>query len=91
MPFRRREPREAGSVPLERRPRGFLDALVARQAEVVVRAEHEPVAALHPHDRPGFGLDLAEVRDQVLAARELDQLAALVVTRFLEEVRWRRP
>ena len=37
-------------------------------------------------DRPGLGLDLAEVGNQVLAPGELDQLAALVVARLLKDV-----
>ena len=77
---------ERGAVALERVARRRLHPRVAGQAEVVVGAEHQPLAALHRHHRAGLGLDLAEIRDQVLAARVLDQLAPLVVASFVEYV-----
>ena len=76
---------ERRAVALERLAGGGLHARVAGQAEVVVGAEHQPLAPLHRHDRPGLGLHLPEVRDQVLAARVVDQLAPLVVASFLEQ------
>ena len=48
---------QAGAVALERVARALHDARVARQPEVVVRAEHDPLGALHLDDRRGGRLE----------------------------------
>ena len=75
-----------GSILLERVTGSVLDAPIASQAEVVVRPEHEALAALHLHDRACRALDLPEVGDQVLLARKLDELTPVVMPRLLEQV-----
>jgi hypothetical protein len=74
------------AVALERVAGALLHARVARQPEVVVRAEHHALGALHLHDGPGLALHQAEVRDEVVLARRPQQLDALVVARLLEQV-----
>jgi hypothetical protein len=59
---------------------------VGGQAQVVVRAERDPLAALHGHHRPGLAVHLAEVGQQVVLARRLQLLQAIVGTGFLEQV-----
>ena len=69
MPLRKREP--VSPVPyVVERVAGALDhALVAGQPEVVVRAEHDPLGALHLDDRQRPALERAEVGQRVELAR----------------------
>jgi hypothetical protein len=75
---------QRGPVLLERVARGLLDPLVTREAQVVVRAELDPLLALHRHDRPGVPLEQAEVGHQVLLAGRPELLEAVVRTGLLE-------
>ena len=77
-------------VLLERVAGSLLDALVAGQAEVVVRAELDPLGALHRDDRPRLAFEQPEIRHQVLLAGRAKLLHAVVRAGFLEEVdgRW---
>src|SRR3954471_950453 len=77
---------QARAVVLERLARGGLDARVAGQPEVVVRAERDPLLALHQGDRAGLGLDHPEVRHQVVLAGGAQLLQALVAAGLFEEV-----
>ena len=56
---------QAGPVALERLHRAALDALVTRQTQVVVGAEHDPALALHLHDGQGGTLQHPEIRHQI--------------------------
>ena len=85
-PVQEARPGQAGAVPLERVAGGLLDALVAGQAQVVVRAEHHLLGALDLHQRARLGLDQAEVGEEVLLARGLELLEAVVASRLLEDV-----
>ena len=86
VPFMKREPVRPGAVGVERVARRLLDPLVAGQAEVVVRAERDPLPALHQRDRARLGLDDAEVGQQVVLARRGQLLEPVVVARLREEV-----
>jgi hypothetical protein len=77
---------EARAVVLERVARGGLHPLVAREAEIVVGAEHDRGLPLDLHLRPGLRLDQAEVGEEVALAGRLELLEALVRARFLEDV-----
>src|SRR5205085_3152460 len=61
-------------------------ARVAREPEVVVRAEHHALAALHLGDRTGLASDQAEVGDEIVLAGGFEQLHPLVGARLLEQV-----
>src|SRR5205823_549414 len=65
---------------------------IARKAEVVVAAQHDPVAALHLHHGTGRPLQQAEVGQQVVLTCELELLEPIVGAGLLEEVcgRWHR-
>ena len=78
--------REAGPVAVERVARPLLDALVAGQAEVVVRAQHHPLGALHVHDRPRRAAQRPPVRDDVGLAGRAQDLRALVIAGLGEDV-----
>ncbi len=86
MPLRKREPVRPGAVAVERVAGALADPLVARQAEVVVRAEHHDLAALDLHERPGLGLDQAEVREEVVLPRRLQLLHAVMARGLREDV-----
>ena len=77
---------ERGAVLVERVARALDHARVAREAEVVVRAEHDPLGALHLHDRPGLALEQAEEREEALLPRGGQLLEPLVRARLLEDV-----
>ena len=62
------------------------DALVAGEAEVVVRAEHDPLGALHLDDRARGALERAEIRQQVGVARHAQLLGALMAAGLGEDV-----
>jgi hypothetical protein len=65
---------EAGAEALEGVAGGLLDALVAGEPEVVVRAEHDPLVALHVNHRPGRALEHPEVGHEVVVASSLELL-----------------
>ncbi len=79
---------QTGAVAVERIASTLADPLVARQPEVVVRAEHHDLAALDLHQRPGLGLDQAEVGEEVVLARGFELLHAVVGARLGEYVNW---
>ena len=78
--------RQARAVALERVARALDDALVAREPQVVVGAEHDPRGALHLDDRARRALDGAEVGDDVGLARGAQQGHALVVAGLGKDV-----
>ena len=69
---------EPGAVGLERLARGLLDTRVAGEPEVVVRAEHDPLGALHLDHGRRRRLEAPEVRDEVGLLRRAEDLHALV-------------
>jgi hypothetical protein len=77
---------EAGAVLLEGAAGRLHHPRVLGQAEVVVRAEHQALAALHPHHRAGGALERPVVGEEVLLARQPQLLEALVRAGLLEEV-----
>ena len=77
---------DAGAVPVERVEGALLDALVAGQAEVVVRPEHDPLLALHLDHRQSGALEHAEVRKCVELARRLELGDSLVLASLGEDV-----
>ena len=77
---------DPGAVGLERVAGGLLDPLVAGQAEVVVGAEHDRLAALHLDHRAGLGGEQAEVGEEVVLLGRFELLEALVAARLLEDV-----
>ena len=81
---------QGGAVLVQGGAGRLLHARVARQAEVVVRAEHHPLGPLHLHYGPRLALEDAEVRDQVLLAGRTQDLDALVAPRLLEQIGNRR-
>ena len=64
---------QAGAVALQGVAGALHDALVAREAEVVVGAQHDPRGALHLHDGARGPLDRAEVGEDVGLARRAQQ------------------
>ena len=77
---------QAGAVAVQRVERALLDALVAGQPEIVVRAEHDPPLALHLDDRQRRTLEHAEVGQRVELAGGSQLLEALVLARLGEDV-----
>ena len=80
--------RQAGAVVLQRVAGRLLDHGVGRQAQVVVRAQGDPLAALHLHHRPGLAVDLAEVGQQVELAGRVELLQPLVERAFSNRSVW---
>jgi hypothetical protein len=76
--------RQAGAEALERVPRGVLHARVAGEPEVVVRAEHDALVALHLDHRAGRSLEHPEVGHEVMVASSLELLQPLVLASLLE-------
>ena len=75
---------EAGAEALQRVARGLLHARVAGQPEVVVRAQHDALAAFHLHHRAGRALEHAEVGHEVVLARRAELLEPLVAAGLVE-------
>ena len=69
VPLSRREPVRPGAVAVQRVLGALHHALVAGQAEVVVRAEHDPLGALHLDDRHRRRGEHVEVGQDVRLAR----------------------
>jgi len=66
---RRVRGREARPVALQRVARAGDDARIAREAEVIVRAEHDPLGALHLHHGAGGAFEAAEIGKEIRLAR----------------------
>ena len=81
---------EPGAVALERIARALHDARIGGEAEVVVRAEHDPLGALHLDHRRGRRFERPEVRQQVGLAGGAELLGALVAPYLAEHVDGRR-
>jgi hypothetical protein len=77
---------QAGPVFEQRRLGRLLDALIARQPQIVVGPEHDPGLALHLDDRERRALQHAEVGKRVDRARHLELLEPLVLSRLGEDV-----
>ena len=77
---------DAGAVALERVAGAGLDALVAREPEVVVGAQHDARRSLHLHHRAGRGLQPPEVGDDPGLARRGEDLGPLVLAGLGEDV-----
>ena len=77
---------EPGAVGLEGAAGRVLDPLVGRQAEVVVGAEHDRLAALHLDHGPGLRAHHPEVGEEVLLLGEREQVLAVVRAGLLEDV-----
>ena len=79
-------PREPGAVAVQRVLRAPQHALVAGEAEVVVRPQHDPLRALHLDDRHRRRGQEVEVRQHVCLAGRGEHRRAIVFTRFGEDV-----
>ena len=77
---------QARAVALERVARALDDALVAREPQVVVGAEHDARGPFHLDDRARRALDGAEVGDDVGLARGAQQGHPLVVAGLGKDV-----
>ena len=77
---------QPGPVSVERVARARDHALVAGQPQVVVRAEHDPLGALHLHHRARRALEQPEVRQHVGLAGGAQLLGALVAADLGEDV-----
>jgi len=77
---------EPGPIAVERVECPLLNPLVAGQAEVVVRAEHDPLPALHLDDRQRRALEHPEIGHQILLARGSQLLEPVVLARLREHV-----
>ena len=77
---------EAGAVPVEGIQRTLLDPLVARQPQVVVGAEHDPLPAFHLHDRERRAFEHPKVRQRIELPGGSQLLQALVLPRFGEDI-----
>ena len=86
-PVEQARAREARAVAVKRVLRAFQHALVARQAEVVVRPQHDPLRALHLDHRHRRRGQHVEVRQHVCLARRREHRRALVLARLREHVR----
>jgi hypothetical protein len=71
---------------LERVTRRLLDAIVVGQPEVVVRAEHDPLAALHLDHWAGLRGEDAEIGEQIALLGRLELLETVVSAGLLEDV-----
>ena len=84
MPLRKREPVRPVPKRSSASLGGGLHARVASQSEVVVRAEHDVLVALHLDHRTGGALEHPEVGHQVVVASSLQLLQPLVAASLLE-------